>query len=157
MRYCQIGSGGSFASQFQNFTNLTLFFAQAGRDFLEFLIRLCALPPDITTTTNNNNNNGRQQQHQVETVGPNEIVTNSNLREMCDAILQLLAKSVPCVEGLLWPHMLDYVLIPEFYLAISAVVKSSAHLAAKKKQELVDSDFEFSYGDFKYITGESST
>lgn len=120
---------------------------QPGRDFLEFLLRLCALTPDAPLTTG-----GKPESHSTSS---NEIVTNSNLREMCDSILQLLANSVPCMEAVLWPHMLDYSLIPEYTLAIPAIIKSSANLAAKKKLEIQDSDYEFSYGDFQYIRGSS--
>ena len=128
-----------------------LLYFQAGRDFLEFLIRLCALTPDAPT--NSSSGGGNSSETSSASAISSELVTNSNLREMCGSILQLLANSVPLVEGLLWPHMLDYILIPEYSLAIPAVIKSSAHLAAKKKQQTQDTDYEFSFGDFQYITG----
>ena len=61
-------------------------------------------------------------------------MTNSDLRLMCDRILQLLA-TVPEMEPLLWPKCLDYLLDPRTPLAAPAVVKCCSQLAKKKAKD----------------------
>ena len=61
------------------------------------------------------------------------VVTNSNLREMCDNILQLLTKE--SMETVLWPYLIDFLLAPEYSNAIPAVIKSLSQLAFKMRQD----------------------
>ena len=61
------------------------------------------------------------------------MVTNSNLREMCDNILQLLTKE--SMETVLWPYLIDFLLAPEYSNAIPAVIKSLSQLAFKMRQD----------------------
>ena len=61
------------------------------------------------------------------------VVTNSNLREMCDNILQLLTKE--SMETVLWPYLIDFLLAPEYTNAIPAVIKSLSQLAFKMRQD----------------------
>ena len=63
------------------------------------------------------------------------VVTNSNLREMCDNILQLLTKE--SMEAVLWPYLIDFLLAPEYTNAIPAVIKSLSQLAFKMRQDKV--------------------
>ena len=51
---------------------------------------------------------------------------------MCDSILQLLTKEA--MEAVLWPHLIDYLLAPEFTNAVPAVIKSLAQLAYKMRK-----------------------
>ncbi len=47
---------------------------------------------------------------------------------MCDNILRLLAVNVPAMDVVLWPHLLDYLLAPDFNAAIPSIVKCLSHL-----------------------------
>lgn len=47
---------------------------------------------------------------------------------MCDNILRLLAVNVPQMDGLLWPHLIDYMLAPDFNSAVPSIVKCLAPL-----------------------------
>ena len=79
--------------------------------------RLCALPCD-------------EERPSLPPTNPEvsaaaaEEVTNRNLKEMCDSILLLLATSVEAMEPVLWPHLMDYLLAPDFGPAIPSIVKS---------------------------------
>lgn len=128
------------------------------RDFLEFIIRLCALPPGPADpapiqlgaslhTMLGLDLNFRSMP--ADLTHPSEAtVTNSDLRAMCSSVLQLLATNVPEMEALLWPYSLDYLLAPDMTLAAPAVIKCCAVLAAKKSKEDAK-DFIIDYGDFK--------
>ena len=89
--------------------------------------RLCALPcdeerPSLPPT----NPEGSSTQHN------SEEVTNRNLKEMCDSILLLLATSVEAMEPVLWPHLMDYLLSPDFGPAIPSIVKSLGREKAQR-------------------------
>ena len=61
------------------------------------------------------------------------VVTNANLREMCDNILRLLTVNVPAMDVVLWPHLLDYLLAPDFNAAVPSIVKCLSHLVKNTK------------------------
>ena len=78
------------------------------------------------------------------------VVTNSNLREMCDNILQLLTKE--SMEAVLWPYLIDFLLAPEYANAIPAVIKSLSQLAFKMRQDKAAVKM-IEYTNFKYVHG----
>ncbi len=102
-----------------------------GSDFLKFIVRLCARPEDA--------DNG--------SIGEND----SSLREMCCSILLLLAKSVPEMESVLWPHLVDYLLAPDFSLAVAPVVRALDEIATRKESEEIDT--RVSFGEFAHAEG----
>jgi hypothetical protein len=108
-----------------------------GHDFLDFIVRLCTLPGSLTSAAKAND----------------EESENAALRAMSDNILQLLTKSgVANIESVLWPHLIDYLLAPDFTGAASSVVRSLAHLAAKKK-EAESPDLLVDFSNFQYVQG----
>ena len=102
-----------------------------GRDFLEFIIRLCSLGP------------GEDKSVKTGSDG----VTNDALSQMCSNILQLLTTTVDTVQPVLWPHLLEYLLQPDCTPAVPAIARSLAHIATKKREEQA-SDYSIDYGDF---------
>ena len=68
---------------------------------------------------------------------------------MCDNILQLLTKEA--MEAVLWPHLIDYLLAPEYTNAIPAVIKSLSQLAFKLRKEKSVKIIE--YTAFKHVHG----
>jgi hypothetical protein len=122
-----------------------------GKDFLEFIIRLCALSCDEEMAISDNKG--------VDSV-PSDVVSNRGLKEMCDSILLLLSTSVDAMEPVLWPHLMDYLLAPEFGAAIPSVVKSLNALIVKKRADEDDdvsspsnADFMIDYAQFKFVQG----
>ncbi len=81
-----------------------------GRDFVDFVVQLCS------------------QEDRNSTVSGQESTV-----EMCSNILQLLAKSVPSVEALLWPHLLDHLMLPDQVRAVAPIIKSLNEIAQRRK------------------------
>lgn len=108
-----------------------------GKDFLEFVVKICALPPDDQET--------KATLHKGD-------VSCDELREICDNILQLWSTKESAMDVVLWPHLLDYLLVPDLSNAIPSVMKSLAQLA-KLKNEDGSPDFLVDFANFKYITG----
>lgn len=125
-----------------------------GRDFLEFIVKLSALPTmenqrSFAVTSND------ILQYLTSTSDYSSsnysIVTNANLREMCDNILQLLTKEA--LEELLWPFLIDFLLAPEYVNAIPSVIKSLSQLAIKTRMEKSTSPKAIDYLKFKFVHG----
>ena len=111
-----------------------------GRDFLEFIVKLCALPvPAVGSQAceaTGRHSSASSLMHffsDLESTG----VSNATLRDMCDNILQLLTNNVDKMEPVLWPHLLEYLLSPEYISAVPSVIKSLAQLAQRKRKTLI--------------------
>ena len=102
-----------------------------GQTFLEFIIQLCAMRETEVTKS------GTEQ------------VQNETLSEMSSNILQLLTTTVPSVEPVLWPHLLEYIMQLDSTYAMPAITRSLAFIA-KKKQEASSADYIIDYGDFQH-------
>ena len=70
---------------------------------------------------------------------------------MSDSILQLLTNNVEKMESVLWPHLLEYLLNPEFSEAVPSVIKSLSNLAHRKRQSLVN--YIVDYSELKHVPG----
>ncbi|XP_038652402.1 maestro heat-like repeat-containing protein family member 1 [Scyliorhinus canicula] len=64
---------------------------------------------------------------------PDEV-TDENLRNMCDNILNLLTTTVKKMESVLWPFLLQFVIPAPYLNALAPVCHSLAFLGAKKEQ-----------------------
>ena len=114
---------------------------EKGRDFLEFIVKLCALPVSGENSSNADTSGQYSSASSLmyffsdlESTG----VSNATLRDMCDNILQLLTNNVDAMEAVLWPHLLEYLLSPEYVAAVPSVIKSLALLAQRKRKTLID-------------------
>eukprot|EP01087_Luapelamoeba_hula_P005831 TRINITY_DN1587_c0_g1_i1.p1 TRINITY_DN1587_c0_g1~~TRINITY_DN1587_c0_g1_i1.p1 ORF type:complete len:1410 (-),score=232.80 TRINITY_DN1587_c0_g1_i1:1013-5242(-) len=65
---------------------------------------------------------------------PTEADELEELRGMCDNILNLVSTTVPCMENVLWPYLLELLIPPKFTPALSIICKCIAHLASTKRQ-----------------------
>ena len=102
-----------------------------GRTFVEFIVQLCAVKEDD------------------ESKSGSENVQKETLSEISSNILQLLTTSIPSVEPVLWPHLLEYIMQQDSTFAIPAITHSLAFIA-KKKQETNSADYIIDYGDFQH-------
>ena len=84
-------------------------------------------------------------------------MTNRNLKEMCDSILLLLATSVEAMEPVLWPHLMDYLLAPDFGPAIPSIVKSLGRGKAHIFLVIVESNRKFQLHLHFYLTMDMIT
>ena len=114
---------------------------EKGRDFLVFIVKLCALPVSAegqtTCDSTGRDSSASNLKHffsDLETTG----VSNATLRDMCDNILQLLTNNVDAMEAVLWPHLLEYLLSPDYVGAVPSVIKSAAQLAQRKRKTLIN-------------------
>ena len=107
---------------------------------------MCALPTnEIRTVTSTD-----ILQYLTSDYSNYSVVTNANLREMCDNILQLLTKEE--LEHLLWPYLIDFLLAPDYVNAIPAVIKSLSQLAIKNRIDK-KSPKPIDYSKFKFVHG----
>lgn len=83
-----------------------------GHDFLEFIVRLCALPTSDQRGLTSND----ILTYLTSDMSNYSVVTNSTLKEMCDNILMLMTKEA--MEAILWPYLIDFLLAPEYMNAI---------------------------------------
>ncbi len=109
-----------------------------GRDFIEFIIRLCALPCEDDKSPAPLTLPDSETAQPPASAATTEEVTNRTLKEMCDSILLLLATSVDAMEEVLFPHLMDYLLAPDFGNAVPSVVKSLNALTMKTRADADD-------------------
>ncbi|EAL61864.1 hypothetical protein DDB_G0291161 [Dictyostelium discoideum AX4] len=69
---------------------------------------------------------------------PDLHVTDSELRLICDNILNLITTTMPQLESILWPYLFEFILPEQYTAAIPVVTKSLTYIALSKKS--VDSD-----------------
>lgn len=102
---------------------------EGGSTMVEFIVAQCALQDEPPGTK--------------RSPDP-DYVTNSQLRLMCDHILQLLTNTVEQMENVLWPYLLELV-VPEKYTEAAGVVCRCLATIANKKREENAEDYELDY------------
>ncbi|GAB1601977.1 maestro heat-like repeat-containing protein family member 1 isoform X2 [Argonauta hians] len=104
---------------------------EGGHLMIEFIVNQCCLPNDTP--------------NMVKRRSDMDYVSNESLRSMCDNILHLITTTIECMEPVLWPFLLEFVVSEHHFQGIKAICRSLAHLAKKKKEENADDydiDFE---------------
>jgi len=69
---------------------------------------------------------------------------------MSDNILNLAATTIPCMEDVLWPYLLELVVPPQYTGAVPVMSKSIAYIAGKKKAS-EDASFVFDFEEYVNI------
>lgn len=67
--------------------------------------------------------------------GSSSLVTNDELRQMCENVIQLLVTTQEAMEELFWPLLLRHALNPEYSRAIGIIARALAHLVTKKRPD----------------------
>ena len=67
--------------------------------------------------------------------GSSSVVTNDELRQMCENVVQLLVTTQEPMEGLFWPLLLRHALNPEYSRALGTIARALAYLVAKKRPD----------------------
>lgn len=131
----------------------------AGRhiQLLSYLLKLCTLIPG--TETNSSSSSGfeaflhplnKSTNSGYNVAGSSQTnVTNEELKQMCENVVQLLVSTQKPLEGIFWPLLLSYSLDPEYSRASGIMARALAHLANKKRE---GSDLPFPSGNFFLIT-----
>lgn len=91
---------------------------EGGHSMIEFLIRQCALPDDMTK---------RPMDF--------DYVSNEALRTMCENVLQLLTTTIDNIEKILWPSLFEYLLAEDLSPAVGTLCKCLANFASKKREQ----------------------
>lgn len=111
---------------------------------ISFLLKLCTLVPGSDGTASSPTgldaflhplNRGSSFRGSVSS-GMAHIVTNDELRQMCENVIHLLVTTQTQMEDLFWPLLLRYALDPEYNRACGVIARALAHLVTKKKPEL---------------------
>lgn len=106
---------------------------EGGQMMIEFIISQCCLPDDDA------NSNKRR-------LDP-DYTSNNSLRSMCENILHLITTTIECMEPVLWPFLMEYIMSEQHTRAMKSICRSLAFLANKKKEGHID-DYEIDFEDY---------
>eukprot|EP00732_Lithocolla_globosa_P000613 Lithocolla_globosa_v1_NODE_214_length_5084_cov_10.333665.p1 type:complete len:1658 gc:universal NODE_214_length_5084_cov_10.333665:50-5023(+) len=101
---------------------------EGGHLLVEFIVRQCSI------TQAEENAFKKVSKHPIDAVSPFQ------LRSMCDNILNLLTTTIPQMEQVLWPYLMELIIPFQYTDALSTIFKSLAFLA-NKKREAEDDDY----------------
>lgn len=95
---------------------------EGGSMLVEFIVRQCSITKE------------EDERFRKATKMDADTVTPLQLRSMCDNILSLLTTTVPAMESVLWPYLLEVIVPTQYFDALSVVSKSLSHIASKKRE-----------------------
>lgn len=110
---------------------------------IAFLLKLCTLSsgPDAAPTSPSGLdvflhplNRASGLRGSISSISSN-IVSNDELRQMCENVIHLLVTTQAQMEDLFWPLLLRYALDPEHNRAFGVISRALAHLVTKRRQE----------------------
>lgn len=99
-----------------------------GQTLIKFVVKQCALPPTGSS-------------RRSSATDPDDI-SNEALRHMCENVMNLLVTTVDGIETVLWPHLFELMVQPEYSNALPVIYRSLAQVASKVKAD-VESPVEF--------------
>ena len=106
-------------------------------DFIAFLVKLCTLPqpseeaPHVASGLESFLGATSPRGSVQGATG----VTNAELRQMCENIIQLLVTTQPLIVPVLWPHLLSYTVNKDYNRAIPILSRALAHLVSRLKED----------------------
>lgn len=111
---------------------------------IAFLLKLCTLVPGSEVVPNSPSsgldvflhplNKASSFRGSISSI-PANVVSNDELRQMCENVIHLLVTTQSQMEDLFWPVLLRYALDPEHNRAFGVIARALAHLVTKKRQE----------------------
>ena len=111
---------------------------------ISFLLKLCTLTPGPEVAPNSPSsgldvflhplNRASGLRGSISSTSSN-VVSNDELRQMCENVIHLLVTTQTQMEDLFWPLLLRYALDPEHNRAFGVISRALAHLVMKKRQE----------------------
>ncbi|KAL6063739.1 HEAT repeat domain containing protein [Balamuthia mandrillaris] len=93
---------------------------EGGQTCIEFIVKGCSMS---------------QQELEASPSGKEKAAKNADaatpqeFRDMCDSILNLVSTTIPCMQKVMWPFILEFLVSPQYTEAIAIIFKSAAHLA----------------------------
>lgn len=109
---------------------------EGGEALVRYIVDLCSIvaaePP------------ANKADPQKKKKGPEDEVTPLQLRGMCDNILYMATKTIPCMELVLWPYLLEFMVPAQHTEALATLCQCLTFLADKLSTEENDSyDIDF--------------
>ena len=110
---------------------------------IAFLLKLCTLTPGPDVALNSPSgldvfllplNRGSSIRGSISS-SPANVVSNDELRQMCENVIHLLVTTQTQMEDLFWPFLLRHALDSEYNRAFGVIARALAHLVMKKCQE----------------------
>lgn len=111
---------------------------------IAFLLKLCTLMPGPDVVPNSPSsgldaflhplNRASSFRGSISSASSN-VVSNDELRQMCENVIHLLVTTQSQMEDLFWPVLLRYALDHEHNRAFGVIARALAHLVTKKRQE----------------------
>eukprot|EP00026_Physarum_polycephalum_P000352 Phypoly_transcript_00352.p1 GENE.Phypoly_transcript_00352~~Phypoly_transcript_00352.p1 ORF type:complete len:1660 (+),score=332.46 Phypoly_transcript_00352:97-5076(+) len=101
---------------------------EGGESLIEFVIRGSALPCD------DDDIKSPKKKAVVDIDG----VTETEIRNMCDNILNLITTTIPSMEPALWPFLFEALVPPDFVGALAVVCKCITYIASNKRANEAD-------------------
>lgn len=95
---------------------------EGGHDLVEFLVRCSSFEEPVLAPG------------QRATMSPADVQGNQELCDMCDNILYLSATTIPSMEEVMWPYLLELVVPHQYTGAASIVNKCLAYIAGRKRE-----------------------
>lgn len=109
---------------------------EGGESLVRYIVMLCSVTANEAPTADD--------KKKRRSKGPDDEVTPLALRSMCDNILYMATKTVPCMELVLWPYLLEFVVPRQFTEALPTLCQCLSFLADKLSEEENDSyDIDF--------------
>lgn len=111
---------------------------EGGEHLVSFIVKQCSyVEPPLSTTPKKK---GRD-------APPSDAPTDLSVRSMSDNILRMATKTVPCMELVLWPYLLEFVVPAEYTEALPVVCRNITTLAnrlSEAESDNYDLDFDVS-------------
>eukprot|EP00040_Diaphanoeca_grandis_P032327 m.195702 g.195702 ORF g.195702 m.195702 type:complete len:1632 (-) comp32581_c2_seq1:207-5102(-) len=90
---------------------------EGGQVLVQFIIDQCAL------------------QDAPNSGGSGDSITPGQLRSMCDNALTLTSTTIPCMQQVLWPYLLEFIVPVQYSSALPVVTKCLGNLAEALREE----------------------
>ncbi|XP_015790104.1 maestro heat-like repeat-containing protein family member 1 [Tetranychus urticae] len=98
---------------------------EGGQALIKYIITQCALEEE-----------SEEELHsRRSSVFDSDAVTNKDLRTMSDNVMNLLVTTVDDIEKVLWPHLFEYLIQPEYTEALPTLCKSIYLMGEKIKRQ----------------------
>lgn len=96
---------------------------EGGESLVEFIIKNCSIPDEEIA------------KYEKDKKKDPSATTPSELRSLCDNILNLATTTIDAMHVVLWPYLLETIVIPQYSSAMGIITKCLAHIASLKREQ----------------------
>ena len=102
---------------------------EGGHVLVQFLVDQCAADCSADNAGGGKDGKGGPRP-------PDDHVTLTQLRGLCENVFNLSVTTIPCMRQVLWPYLLEFVAPVQYTRSLPIVCKSLAQLAEKLREEV---------------------